>query len=256
MTNSIPANVHINQDGTYALYKDEVEIFSMLKNMYKDYWRTKDDGEPRIEESEGNYWQIEYRVHRMDNGEPNIDKKIYFKSDKGEKIRVKDRVDEEEGTLPWVLERTRNVIEKTAFLASAYEAHERYLGDVARLIDATQDIDIRLHDASIAGKIGRETMASVISDINEGREKVEIVNWTITSPELENELGSEDELKRSQLSGEKLILPPMDGGYPRFEEPETAVDLDSLREPLNITKPIQENPHGLIWGDENPNRAI
>ena len=108
MTNPTQANVRIKAKG---MYEDERELLGMLKASYKDYWETKNDGKPRDSESEGNYWSVSHRVHRMEDGSPLIEKEIYYKKPNGEKVRISDQPRSPEGSLNHGLEREREVIE-------------------------------------------------------------------------------------------------------------------------------------------------
>lgn len=212
MDNPTQANVRIKAKG---MYEDERELLGMLKASYKDYWQTKNDGQPRDSESEGNYWTVNHRVHRMEDGSPLIEKEIYYKKPNGEKVRISDQPKSPEGTLNYGLEREREVIENIAFLSTGYEAHERSIGDIIRIDESAQSLDI-LH-ITRAGQKTRELLARDYNYLNNEPVDHEVVNWQVVSPEMENWQTLTEELKLARKSGAQLMLPPNDGGYPRFE---------------------------------------
>lgn len=207
------ANVHILAK---EAYNDQRELISMLKATYADYWNTKNDGQPRESVSEGNYYIVEHRVHRMGNGGPLIDKKVYFKQNDGHKIRVQDEVKSPKGTVEFGLEKQKEIIEKIAFLSSAYELHERSEGDIARIDESTGDLDV--YNISIDSMLPRELLRSDYPQIYEGRYNFEVVNWQFVSTDIETWKTSKDELLAARSANKELALPPSDGGYPRFEK--------------------------------------
>lgn len=217
MTNPTQANVRIK---VKDMHEDERELFGMLKSAYKDYWQTKNDGQPRISDSEGNYWVLESRVHSMTDGQPLIEKKVFYKKPNGEKIQVDDKQRSPEGTFNKGLERQREIIEGMAFLSSGYEAHERSIGDIIRIDENAQMLDV-FH----IGREGRQTrdrLARDYANINDTPQDYEVVNWQVVSPEMENWQTLKEELSLARKSGAQLEIPPTDGGWRRFEnnEPE------------------------------------
>ena len=253
MAYGISANVHINQEGAHALHPDEAELVSMFKHMYADYWETKTSGKPFSESSQGNWWKIDYRTNRLNNGEPNINKEVYFKNPRtGQFVRVSDEIDSQDGTLDWALEKTRNRLEKPAFLASAYEAHERYGGDIQRLIESIQAASVSLKESdnpNTAGSVGRRLIESLDPSLH-STQNVEFVNWQITSPEIENENLSTAELNQARATNAELILPPADSGALRHET-ET---IESLTVEESTPRVVQTPNGRIVFGDETGRR--
>jgi len=216
MDNPIQTNLRIKAKDMYA---DERELLSMLRAAYKDYWQTKNDGGPRTSESQGNYWVVNHRVSGMDDGEPLIEKEIYYRKPNGEKIQIADHIASPETTLSRGLEREREIIEIMAFLSTGYEAHERGPADIARIDEAAQHLDI-FHMVG-AGIRTRKLLSDDYNDINNDPEDHEVVNWLVIAPDLENWSSLNRDLKIARNTGVKLPLPPSDEGHPRFEQIET-----------------------------------
>lgn len=212
MSNSINTSLHIRAKG---VYEDERELISMLKSVYRDYWEVKKDGEPRISESEGNYWLISYRIHITNDGDPLIEKNIFHKSPNGDKTKISDSTNSYEGTLISGLEKTRSLIETIAFLSSAYESKERSIGDILRIDESCQQLDVfhLTHD----GQQTRTLLQNEFPDINRDVQDYEVVNWQIISPELENWETLKQELILARKNGSELLLPPGDNGQKRTE---------------------------------------
>lgn len=207
------ANVHILAK---EIYDDQRELISMLKATYADYWKTKEDGQPRESQSEGNFWKIDHRVCRMADGRPLLEKEVFYKKKDGSQVRIRDEVRNSETSLEGGLERQRESIDRVAFLTTAYEAHERYEGDVARIDEAVGDIDV--FNQSRAGIWTRENLRDDYPDIPNDGVNYEVVNWQFVSTDVETWSSSKAELLVARKNNRELPLPPSDGGYPRTEK--------------------------------------
>lgn len=238
MPNPTETNLRIKAKG---MYEDERELLSMLKAMYRNYWKVKETGDPILEEgNEGNQWFMSYRVHRMDNGEPHIEKEIYFKRQRGERIKLSDEVLEGYSKNPNLkegVEKTRAILEKVAFLTTAYEIKERQIADIARIDKAAQDIDT-LHTVEM-GRVTRSLVEGEYPYLRENPQDTEVIEWKII-PELETWSTQEQELRAARESELRLPLPPSDDGNPRFE---------ILEKPIESISKETQQPR-IVWGSE------
>lgn len=200
-----------------ALAEDEVELLSMLGAMYHDYWKNGDDSLPREEHSEGNYWAIEYRVHRMGDGTPSLEKEIYFKNADGSRIKTRDNPpDEFEGDVPLAdgVSRARCLAEEVAFLGSAIESSHRSYGDLTRIETAMNNY-VGFRNSRPGRELRRqiEAMYQALPDtvdyrlVNEWKIIEGVDDWEVSKAELHHAMDTESE---------QLALPPWDGGRPRF----------------------------------------
>lgn len=249
-------NIHIQQDGIHGLHTDEAELFSLSKIMYADYWQNEKDGQPVLKTLDGDYWKINYRINRLWNttenkpGKPNINKEFYFKTTDGNEIRVQDQVSSDEGGINWALEKNREIIEKTAYLASLYEDHQRYEGDINRLLEATMDIDIMLHKKEGHTRTESMMVRDAIEQIHpelEATTRIKIVEWSITNPEIESEAISKLERRMTQELNIKLPLQPTDSGQIKTEI------MDHIIENEIVVTP---DGHKIKFGDPEPKRTL